>query len=193
MSRTCVDCAAPISRQATRCRNCSVAHVNQRPDVAEARNAAIRAKFADPAHRAKMQAAARRAGETARSNPSFRAWLIENGRHLYATRLNTPASRAAVLASRPVSGAKRTETVLGWCPPEYRDEYRLLARRWGAVEARRLTLEQVAADEKRRLADLSPFERQDRALRNGARLVPVQRISPQGHATTLGGVVGEIS
>lgn len=171
-SRTCADCSSPISRQARRCRACAVQSVNRCPDVAQARAHAIRAKFRDPAHRAKMQQVARRNGETARLDPAFRARLVEHGKRQYARHLNTPEGRAAVLATRPASGAKRTETVLGWCPAEWRAEYRRLtsSKQVKAADARRMILDIIDA-RKARVEALSPFERQERAILRGVGLV----------------------
>lgn len=176
-TRVCADCATPISRQATRCRACSVRNTNASPDVAAARKAAIRAKFAEPAHLAKMQGVARRAGEIARQDPEFRARLVEHGKRMYATHLNTPEGRAKVLATRKASGAKRTETVLGWCPPEYRDDYRRLiySKQVRAVEARRIILDLIEA-KRAKPRVLSPFEKQDLALFKGVPIVANVRV-----------------
>lgn len=171
-THACADCPEIITAKSTRCRGCATRRVNASPEVAAARAAGIRAKFTDPAHLAKMQRVAKRNGETARADPAFRARLVEHGKRQRAGSLGTPQARAAYLASRPASGRKRTETVLGWCPPEYRDEYRRLNRSKyiPAAQAKQMILDMIEA-ERAKPAKLSPFERQERAMRNGAPLV----------------------
>lgn len=169
--KTCLDCQAPISRQATRCKPCAMRRVNACPVVAKARADAIRAKFTDPDRLATARNVIRQNREAAQNNPATRARMVEHGKRQYARYLDTPEMRAAVLATRPASGAKRTATVLAWCPPDYRDAYRKLQRKYRAAVARPMIIERIAADEKARIAAMSPFERQDWALRNGAGLV----------------------
>ncbi len=67
--------------------------------------------------------------------------------------------------------------MLGWCPPERRAEYRHLTRdkRIKAADARRIILDTIAA-ERARAENLSPFERQERALRKGAKIIANDRL-----------------
>ena len=176
-SHACLDCPILITAKSVRCRACSTRHVNSRADVAEKRNSAIRAKFEEPAHREKMAQVARANSEKARQDPEFRAWLIEHGKRQRAGPLTTPEARVAYLATGPSRGRKRTETVLGWCPREHRAEYHHLvrAKRIPAGEAKRLILDMMAAkqamkDRKPVVQQLSPFERQERAIQAGAGL-----------------------
>lgn len=77
----------------------------------------------------------------------MRAQLAETGRRL--GKLNkgntlTPAGSP----SRVRAARKQSEFYMGWCPLEYRDDYRNLVKnhRITAEEARRIILDQIAAD-----------------------------------------------
>jgi hypothetical protein len=80
----------------------------------------------------------------------------------------TEARRIAALVE-----ANRRRVYLPWLPPEHREEYRaqyrsmVSNRKFKAEEARQIIL----ADIRAKTAKLSPFERQERALARGARLV----------------------
>jgi hypothetical protein len=95
----------------------------------------IRRKFQEPEHREKMAKVARRNGS--------KYWLehrpeaVERGKLLYQNFLSKPESRAKCAEAIRANSWKITEKYLSWCPPEYRDEYRTLQRRWrGAKRAR---------------------------------------------------------
>jgi hypothetical protein len=65
MTRTCMDCPAPISRDSKgRCRSCAMKEVSKRPGLIAARNAKTHAMRSDPEfaarHRASCLAAAAR-------------------------------------------------------------------------------------------------------------------------------------
>lgn len=72
--------------------------------------------------------------------------LAKSGKHA-STMLWDPEVRARAAASR-------SETMLAWCPPSYRDLYRSLRRRSDmcAAEAKAAVLAQIEAD-RRRLAN----------------------------------------
>lgn len=143
---TCSDCGVPITRSSRgRCRPCSAEVLNSDKAFHARRIEGIRRKFEDPEHRAKMAAVARRVGQKAAVDPDHRAWLIEHGRR-QVKRLWTPEARARFLAGRPAAGRKISETRMGWCPPEYRDEYRRLCRskRLNAADARAIIEQKIA-------------------------------------------------
>lgn len=86
----------------------------------------------------------------------------------------TEARRIAALVE-----ANRRRIHIPWLPREYHAEYRNMIRnrRFKAAEARAIIEAQMKADERK----LSPFERQERALRAGATLqdnAPITRWSP---------------
>ncbi len=185
-TKHCADCAKAITAKSTRCHPCSTRHINARPDVVAKREAGIKASFADPMRRARAAATMRQNAAKANANPALRAWRVQNGKELAQHALRTPQARAAYLASRPIAEAKRIETMLGWCPLEYRDEYRRLTRskRIPRLEARQLVLDMVAADKARAEREMSPFERQMRALERGATIVANDSVSKHSLAAT---------
>jgi hypothetical protein len=88
-------------------------------------------------------------------------------------------------------GRKRTETVLGWCPPAYREEYRRLirSRNVNAAEARKVILDQIRNDrtaEKRK--PVSFEETLQRVAEGRAQVVEKLRLPSQDYGFTLGGV-----
>ncbi len=91
---------------------------------------------------------------------------------------------------RTVSRKARTaQTAAHWCPREYADYNRKLKGRGFSVEERkRIIAEEQARDEKRRLAAMTPFERQMERLAKGARLVDVVPMRRGDPVVTLGGV-----
>lgn len=87
----------------------------------------------------------------------------------------TEARRIAALVE-----ANKRRVYLPDIPGEYRKEYRSMVSNRGfrADEARRIILAEIAAQK----AKLSPFERQERALANGAKLVANDRAPMFGEA-----------
>jgi hypothetical protein len=107
---------------------------------------AMRNKLRDPNYAAAHRERARRAAETKRQNPVEMARLRASGQLLGLTygRLGPPAGSPP----RIQIGKSLTNTKLGWCPVEYRDLYRQLARKTGvsAKQARKMVQEQIAKD-----------------------------------------------
>jgi hypothetical protein len=94
-------------------------------------------------------------------NPEARARVVAAAlRNL--PKAHTPEAKARQRAAMPAAVVKITETRLRWCPPDKRDEYRLLVRRkrMTAAQARQIIMD-----------SLTPFERQMNALRMGAKIV----------------------
>lgn len=146
----CSGCEVPITKNKTgMCVRCANRKLNADPIAKAKRVAGIRKKFQDPAHRAKIAAVARRNAQKAAVDPEIRLKLIEHGKKMAANYLHTPEGRAANKAARQRAGQSRTETVLGWCPPELRAEYRYwaISRRKPAAEARRIIEAKIAERE----------------------------------------------
>ncbi len=100
----------------------------------------------------------------------------------------TPESAEKQRRSHRATLDAKHEQRMAWCPIDRRDEYLKLRRQNPAAEAKRIIMDDLAASERRRLAAMTPFERQMEKVRNGARLV--EKFTPRmaDHAFTLGGV-----
>lgn len=190
-ARTCSDCGAEISAQSKtgRCHRDAMIALHANPAYRAKRLAALDRHFAKPGAK---EAAGRRLLKYRDEMPEAdRERRREHGRWLAAEVLTpelraksqTPEARARAIAGN-------AEAKLGWCPPDRRDEYRLLVRRkrYSAAEARAL----IEADLKR-LADQErkrprTFEDQLAAVAAGAVLVGRVSTSRPAHHFTLGGV-----
>lgn len=175
LGRTCGDCPAPIYDQnkSGLCKDCC--DTLRKPETEALRIAALRAKMAnDPAYRCRVRENMRRVGTEAGKDPVLTAARRERGKWLYANKLDCDEVRAKIIATRPAVGRMLRQQKLGWMPEEYWGDYLFLIRnkRLKKVEAREIILAQIAADKARRTGNgLSPFERQERALANGAKLI----------------------
>lgn len=183
--RHCRHCSKQIGERSKTglCNPCFNRDRNADPEFMAARKAAIQRKFQDPAHREKMRKAMLRTVAKMNEDPAYRARLVERGKHLAATALRSPQSLAKIASLRAENGRKRSETVMAWCPPKYRDEYRFLtvSKRMKAADARQLILDKMAAE-------MTPFERAMDRIRQGAGIVTVRPIRKADHPFTLGGV-----
>lgn len=144
--RLCIDCGTPVSRCSTgRCRPCSTYRLNTDPAIAAHRKAQLAAYAATPEGKAKMRAGMAR--YVANMPEAHREQRRANGRHLARTALNSPEARAKNLSpeKRAEAGRKRSETVLAWCPPEWRAKYKDLTNRGRkAADAKRIVLDLIA-------------------------------------------------
>lgn len=149
------------------CRPCFMVHLNKDPNRGANISAAIKEWLKDPANKARHLAGQRRAAATKRNDPELKAKLAKFMREKVqpistATGANVTGRDYHAMAMMGV------EARMAWCPPEYRDQYRAItAKGIPAPEARKIILDQAKAD----LAKMSPFERQMRALHNGATLI----------------------
>lgn len=172
------------------CRSCVAKKNNADPAIIAARKAGILRHHADPAVRA--ASAARLAAHLANMSDDERERRREHGRRMARDVLAKPEVRAVNRSPevRKRAGAKRTATVLADIPAHLRDQYKALVRSDAAraAEARRIVLEDAAASERRRLAALSPLDRQIERLRNGATLHEKPVLRQADHAFTLGGI-----
>ncbi len=138
--RVCIDCGKPVSRQSKkgRCKSCSAVHLNSTPEFAARRAAGQARYYATPGvkerHTARLEA--HRRNQTAEERARRREFGLQQAREVLArpdvrARSNSPEA----LRKR---GASRTNNLLGWCPPELRDEYRQLcaSKRFNAAGAR---------------------------------------------------------
>jgi hypothetical protein len=134
----CKDCGVTISAASRgRCRPCSAAYLNSNPEYRLNRAEGIRRKFRDPEHRVKMAKVAARNGANYWLEPEHRQEAVERGKRLYRDYLSKPETRERCVAAIRANSWKISEKHLSWCPPQYRDEYRTLQRRWrGAKRAR---------------------------------------------------------
>ncbi len=149
---TCTDCGASITafarRKTTLCKPCSARANARDPKLCAQRRAKMRQNLSDPAYAA---AHAKRVGDGIRrkiaTDPAFAEKRRQQGLRFAALRMggcHLPAGHP----SRIAAGMKRVETVLGWCAPAYRDDYRTLLYRHGvpAAEARQAMLQQIFVD-----------------------------------------------
>jgi hypothetical protein len=163
---------------------------NADPAIAARQLAGIRRHFEDPANRAVN--AARLRQHIATMSDAERERRREHGRRLAREVLMTPEHQAKCNSpeAKRKAGRSRTNTVLAWCPEAYRPEYRrlVLSNLVRAPEAKRIILDQVARDETRRVAAMTPHERQLERVRNGAKLVEKPDLRTAAPGYTLGGV-----
>lgn len=186
--KPCSDCPTLITAKANRCAPCNRAFLATDPAVCRKRSDSVSRFFREnPA----------KASENARSAAAARMAKPSNREKARATmqaiqRLSwTP--EAIARRDYEARAAKRSDTLLAWCPKAYRPLYAELmkARDMRAAYAKEVVLGQIAADAKRAKSALqpakpvltteSPFERQERAMRQGAALqdnVPVTLHSP---------------
>lgn len=136
------------------------ATIGARGKTGMCRPCAIAANHADPGYRARLRAgqqrfladeAAVQARDAARNagaaryregmTPEQRQKVKAHGQWLYRTHASRPEvfARSQTPEARAQAAARCSETVLGWCPPDRREEYRrLVLRRIPAAEARRI-------------------------------------------------------
>jgi len=157
---------------------CGLRLANADPIVKAKKADAARRRMKDPAYRARLVAQVVAAGHAARARPEFRKRLSEMGR-IAIRKAHTPEALAKRIAKRPEATRKRTETMIGWCPPQYRDEYRRLSRQGNlrAADARRIIE-----------GKMTPFERKLNAVRLGAGIVVTPPAVRRGYDYTMGGV-----
>lgn len=173
--RTCGDCGKVLSKQ-NKVGYCQI-HASKRlwdrPGMREAHKAGLRRAWADPRYRAANRRALREISRKCHQDEAFLQRKRERWWAHYHNVLNTPEVRARNAKAVAAAAGKMTETKMAWCPPEYRDWYRHMNRtkRIPKADCMKIIADQVLADKKKMLAGMSPFERQELALKNGARLV----------------------
>lgn len=144
-------CGKTLSSQnkSGKCRTCYVGWLNTDPEMVARRHAAQVEFFARPDVKERLRERARHFMANLPEHEIERR--REAGKILFRQYLARPDVVAITAApeTRARAGRARTETVLGWCPPELRDEYRELKRRLGltAAEARAALEPQIPGTE----------------------------------------------
>ena len=165
MGRQC-GCGKIVSDQGKTgmCKSCHAKFVGSDP-IARAKRAASVAQYAKQNPGA-MRERARRAAATKRANPEMLEKLRRQMRKIQLLSFTPEAMARRDPADR---GRKATRTKLAWCPAAYINEYLWLCKSkcLSTKDAKAAILKQIAAVEAR----LSPFERQERALAQGAKLI----------------------
>lgn len=183
----CTVCAKPLGpmNRSGLCRPHFVAKLNNDPDILVKRAEGNRRHALTPEGIYTRKQAARVGIQTRMSAPGWLEKAADNMRRNVQPKSITPEALAR--RDNVAKGITQSETLMGWCPREYRQAYHDMKRRnprMKAVDARKIILDRAKADE----ANRCPFERQLEKVRNGAGLVtvrPVRKPDPQG---TLGGV-----
>ena len=156
------------------CRPCFMRWLNNDPAMKARKMAALTKRWATPGAREYQAMVCRASVKKRDANPESRAKVRANGlkqaAHLMSPEVFAKAHSAEAMVKRVAS---LIETRLGWCPPEHRDSYRRLRAQRGmtAAEAKRIILDEIATAKRRAEARLSPFERQERALYRGGKLI----------------------
>lgn len=144
-------CDRPLAknprRKGTRCQRCAASAMSKSPEKRAKCAETMRARFEDPAyrelHRKRTAEGQRRAMA---ENPALVELRREQGRRVgkvWGGAGGPPGSESRQKAAR-----KQSEFYMGWCPIEYRPEYRRLIRNVGirAAAARRMIEEQIELD-----------------------------------------------
>jgi hypothetical protein len=119
----------------------------------------MKARFEDPEYRkAHIERATAGTRRAMKENPAFAEMRRELGKACGLKGLGFNRHGPGT-PERVAAGKNRSNTVLAWCPPEYRDEYMVFVRSklMRAPEAQRLICLQIAADIKKHEAGLLPL------------------------------------
>lgn len=148
---TCTDCGVALKpnkrRKGTRCKLCCARALGKSEDRREKCRAAMKRLFARPGYYENHCDRTARGIRAALQCPDRMADLRERGRRCGKLRLGQ-TRHGPGSPSRVAAGRRRSETVLAWCPMEYRDDYRRLKEvdLISAPEARRMIEAQIARD-----------------------------------------------
>jgi len=155
----CATCGDELGRNNKHgyCRRHLAAAIMQRPNVREKQREGVRRKIAaDPVY---LESLRKRAAEHARKPETMEQrtrYFRENRVWELGTAAQPAGSEARKRAGRTIS-AKR----LAWCPPYLRKQYLTLIRNhYGQEEARRIVLDQEAADierMRRKMGEIRPI------------------------------------
>lgn len=138
MPRTCLDCAAHITRQSRtgRCKPCATRVSRENPAIEARRLAALRTALRTPEARAAKSASRRRTEAERRNDPAWIVYKRDCGRKARALYDASPEAQARNLAARARVGAKLSARRMAWCPTSLRDDYQMMRRKVGAPAAR---------------------------------------------------------
>lgn len=140
--RFCSACPSPICapNKSGLCRKCSNAKTNSDPEIRARRAKTCAALYDDPAYATRHREAVAKGVRAL--GPAHIEKLRQSGRTVGTANLTSPEvqERTHSPECREVRRLARIETMLGWCPPERRDEYRHLVyfKRLSSAEARRI-------------------------------------------------------
>jgi hypothetical protein len=181
--RSCSKCPTPISdtNKCGMCRSCNLKAQNREKDFTRRRLSSLLNHPTMRAGTPERRRAALKAAATRMSNPEYREWVTNFMRDVVGPMSRTPEN----IAKRDfkAAGRKISARYLSWCPEAYRDAYRAMRAKGVPVrDAKAAIFAQRKADE----ASLSPFERQERALARGAKLVANDRGPMFGEAVDHG-------
>lgn len=191
MNPTC-NCGATLGakNKSGCCRSCVAKRNNADPEIQRRRREAVRAHHSDPVVKAGYRERMRIRNEN-RSDAEI-ARLVEHGKRQYREVLSRPDVQARTQSAEAKAKRGRSVSATRYrdVPPEHHDTVRRLVRSnlATAAEARAIVRDQVAATERRRLAAMTPFERQMDRLANGAQLVEKPVLRRAEPDFTLGGV-----
>lgn len=168
-------CLAPdactAAKPTSHCRRCVAKHISSDPAIAERRREGARRKAQEPEYRAKLVERAIANGAKVREQRG-REWLVNTARKMREI-ANQPEHIATRRSKDKQAGEARTNTVLWWCPPEYRDRYRHLVntKKLKGVDARAIIEAQMAHDANAPRREVDRFaaamrEKHERDLRN---------------------------
>lgn len=152
--KLCGGCSAQLGpkNKSGLCRSCLTRRNNADPATQARRIAALREAAKDPVTRSIRAERLR----SYCSDPVVQAKRREIGKRLYAVTLGSEKGRAAAYAPEVIARRGKTLTAnrLAWCPPEYRDAYKLLNQHKGvpAAEARKIILARAREDKCARIA-----------------------------------------
>ena len=162
--------------QSGMCKPCLMRSINANEDLVARRLETTRRNLReDSTAYAKKCATLAKNREAAIARPEIMARLRAAAPRLANYR--TPETEAKRIAALVEANKRRRHK---WLPDEWRDTYFRMMRNWGykAAEAKRIILEQMRAERERAnvarqrvRASLSPFERQQRDLENGAAII----------------------
>lgn len=154
MTSACSDCGRALPhnprRKGTRCRPCTARAIAISPEHRAACSRAMSRRWGNPNDAAVLSRAI-----SAGISPEERARRAARGRICCNARAAAAGSEARRRAAFSLS-----QTRMGWCPVEYRDDYRRLRANGGfrAPEARRIIEQQIARDAAR-YADTRQLQR----------------------------------
>lgn len=151
----CSGCGKTIKpfygRKTTTCLDCARVNNGRHPDKIAKCRAVMLEHMQDPSFKAQaLERAQAGLRKKRRTDPAFRARMRQLGREMAATGAGH-AAQPKGSEPRRRAAENRSQSLLAWCPVEYREEYRRLVytKRLGPGGARAVIEEQIAKDAER--------------------------------------------
>jgi hypothetical protein len=172
LGRVCSECPKPISdkNKVGKCKSCNLKAQNGEKTFTRARLSSLLQSPSMRAGTPERRRAAIKAAAKRMENPEYREWLANNMREVVGPLSRTPENLAK--RDTKAAGRKLSARLLAWCPEHLRPLYREIRRKGVPCAEAKAS---ILAEHRRAEAELSPFERQERALARGARLVANDR------------------